>query len=99
MEEYECINLSLKNELAAANERNKLNLQELSEKEEELVVLRVELSSLQEKFAAKKEQVWSYTCITLAIHETTSISDCKKLNKCNSFTLCEITSISYDDGT
>jgi len=65
--EYEHLTEGLKSELAGATDRNKLNLQELSEKEEELVVVRVELSTLQEKFAVKKEQVCWFIYISQAM--------------------------------
>ena len=74
MSDYECISQSQKDEVSAANERNKLNLHELSEKEEEIVVLRVELSSMQEKFAAKKDQVRSFKCLMNFTSQKTYLS-------------------------
>jgi len=65
--EYEHLTEGLKSELAGATDRNKQNLQELSEKEEELVVVRVELSTLQEKFAVKKEQVCCFIYVMQAM--------------------------------
>ena len=40
-----------------SSDRNKQSLQELSSKEEELVVLRVEVTSLQEKLKGRNEEV------------------------------------------
>lgn len=44
-------------DLAVSGERNKHSLQELASKEEELVVLKVEFSNLQEKFRSNVDQV------------------------------------------
>ena len=47
----------IQGDLALSGDRNKQTLHELSMKDEELVVLRVELSNLQERFKAKQDEV------------------------------------------
>lgn len=45
------------NDIAALRERNQQNLNELAIKDEDLVVLRVEVSNMQEKYKVKVEEV------------------------------------------
>ena len=47
----------MSNDAAILNKHNKNNLQELTTKEEELVVLKVELTSLHEKYKMKVSDV------------------------------------------
>ena len=47
----------LEHEVVSVQDRNRQNVQELSIKEEELVVIKVELSSLHEKYRLKLEEV------------------------------------------
>lgn len=50
----------LQQEAITAQDRNRQGLQELSAKEEELVVVKVELSALQEKYKARCNDVSPY---------------------------------------
>lgn len=49
--------MSLQSELASSQEKHRHSLQDLSVKEEEVVVLKVELSALQEKYKATVDEV------------------------------------------
>jgi len=49
--------ISLYWQLMNSNERNKQALQEISQKEEDLVLVKVELTTLKEKLSVKSEEV------------------------------------------
>ena len=57
MKQYTTRTQELSSDLNLNIERNKQNLQDFSRKEEEVVVLKVELNNMQEKFKAKVGEV------------------------------------------
>ena len=57
LQKYEIKFQELQSDLLNCQDRNRHGLSELTAKEEELVVHKVELSSLQEKFRSKVEEV------------------------------------------
>ena len=70
LQKYEIKFQELQSDLLNCQDRNRHGLSELTAKEEELVVHKVELSSLQEKFRAKVDEVRKltkvlhYICLT-----------------------------------
>ena len=57
LKQYTTRTQELSSDLNLNIERNKQNLQDFSRKEEEVVVLKVELNNMQEKFKAKVGEV------------------------------------------
>ena len=73
LQKYEIKFQELQSDLLNCQDRNRHGLNELTAKEEELVVHKVELSSLQEKFRSKVDEVrkltkvWHYIYIPLMV--------------------------------